>query len=252
MTTRYRRDDFSESLLATLHEAGHGMYEQGLPGGEAARRPSGQSVSLGVHESQSRFWENHVGRGPAFWSRWLDRTRELFPALGVGTVDEMVDALGACERGLIRVGADEASYDLHIILRFRIEVAMIGGDLEVGDIPAAWKELAADLLGVDVPDDRRGCLQDIHWAMGGIGYFPTYTFGNLLAAQLAETVEADPQTRGALESGDFAALLGWMRERIHQVGSVLPPADLARTVTGREPSPAPLLRHLRRRYTDGN
>ena len=252
LTTRYRRDDFTESLLGVLHEAGHGLYEQGLPEAEAGR-PVGSAVSLGVHESQSRLWENHVGRSRAFWEKWLPRAASYFPHLARLGPADVAAALTRCEPGFIRVGADEASYDLHILLRFGLEVELVAGTLAPRDVPDAWNERFRDLLGLTVPDPAHGCLQDIHWAMGSIGYFATYTLGNLLAAQLVQAArQGDPSLDRAWAAGDFGPLLAWVRQRIHRRGSLLAPKDLVEEATGSPLRPDAFLIHLRNRYLGGN
>jgi carboxypeptidase Taq len=249
MTTRYKPDDFTDSLFGVLHEAGHGLYEQGLPGGDQDGLPVGHSVSLGVHESQSRLWENHVGRSLPFWERWLPRAADHFPHLASLEPEQMVAALTRSRRGFIRVGADEATYDLHIVLRFGLEVDLIEGKVQPCDVPGEWNERFRELFGLSVPDDTRGCLQDIHWSMGSIGYFATYTMGNLLAAQLLAAARAgDPGLAGAFDRGDFWPLLAWMRTHVHAAGSRFLPDDLVRRASGRDLGSGDFLAHLRRRY----
>ena len=251
LTTRYRTEDFTDSLFGVMHEAGHGLYEQGLPDEEAGR-PVGRAVSLGVHESQSRLWENHVGRSRAFWEKWLPRAVHHFPHLGGLTPADMAAALTRSEPGFIRVGADEASYDVHILLRFGLEIDLVAGTLAPKDVPEAWNERFRELTGLTVPDAARGCLQDIHWAMGAIGYFSTYTLGNLLAAQLVETARrSDPGLEQSCAAGDYAPMLAWMRQNIHRHGSRLAPKDLVRQATGAPLAPDAFLIHLRNRYIHG-
>jgi len=248
MTTRYRTDDFTGSLFGILHESGHGLYEQGIPS-DRFGTPVGASVSLGVHESQSRLWENHVGRSAAFWEKWLPVAAEHFPCLAKRTPEDALRALTRSRKGFIRVGADEATYDLHILLRFELELALIEGTLAPKDLPGEWNARFRDMLGLDVPDDARGCLQDIHWAMGAIGYFATYTLGNLNAAHLMEAARAsDPALARASDQGDFQPLLGWMRERIHRHGSMLPPAELITRAAGSPMDESAFLRHIERTY----
>lgn len=245
LTTRFKEDNVGDALAATMHEAGHGLYEQGLPA-EHAGTPLGQVASLGLHESQSRMWENQVGRSAAFW-RWCHpELLEHFgdPVSGL-SVDDAYGGANVVERSLIRVEADEATYNLHIMVRFELERSMVGGDLDVGDVPDAWNERYRDYLGIDVPDDARGCLQDIHWAMGGFGYFPTYTLGNLYCAQLFEKAR---ENVGDLDDrfarGDFAALKEWLNDNVHRHGARYPADVLCERVTGEPLGPDPLLRHL--------
>ena len=247
LTTRYRENDFTDSLFGVLHESGHGLYDQGLPADDYGL-PSGDSISLGIHESQSRLWENHIGGSRAFWERWLPRAAELFPCLAPLSLDNFLAAIRRAEFSCIRVEADEATYDLHILLRFDIERRIIRGELAVADVPAAWNDGFRELFGFAPPDDARGCLQDIHWAMGGFGYFATYSLGNINAAQLCAAARLDPAVSAACDRAEYLPLLSWMRERIHRHGSVFLPDDLIRHATGADPSPADYLAHLKRRY----
>lgn len=247
LTTRYDEDDFTSSLFGVMHEAGHGLYEQGLPGSEFGL-PSGDAASLGIHESQSRLWENHVGRSQAFWEKWLPVAAEHFPQLAKVKLEDFVAAVQGAEFTFIRVEADEPTYDLHILLRFGLERRLVAGELAVKDIPAAWNESFRDLFGMTPPDDRHGCLQDIHWAMGGLGYFPTYTLGNLNAAQLFAAATADEMIDTGVAKADYTPLLAWLREHVHAKGAVVTPADIIREATGKEPSPEAHLAHLTRRY----
>lgn len=247
LTTRYDENDFTSSLLGVMHEAGHGLYEQGLPPEEVGL-PSGEAASLGIHESQSRLWENHVGRSRPFWEKWLPAAARHFPQLAGLDLDDFLAAIHRAGFSFIRVEADEATYDLHILLRFDIERRLVSGDLAVDDIPAAWNEGFRDLFGTVPPDDAHGCLQDIHWSMGGLGYFPTYTLGNLNAAQLFAAATSVPAIRDGVAKASYAPLLTWLRENVHAKGAVLSPADIIRHATGKEPSPAAHLDHLRARY----
>lgn len=244
MTWRWQDDDFRPGLYGVLHESGHGLYEQGLP--EAWRRtPLGDAVSLGVHESQSRLWENHVGRGRAFWRFALPHLHRLFPASSGVTVEALWPALHVVKPSLIRVEADEATYNLHVAVRFEIERELFAGALEVDDLPGRWDELYEELLGLRADNAADGVLQDIHWALGSFGYFPTYTLGTLAAAQLYAAAERE---RGPFEesfaAGDFSPLLGWLREKVHAQGSRLKPAELLLAATGEPLSPAAFLAYL--------
>lgn len=249
LTTRYNRKDFTSSLYGVLHETGHGLYEQGLPTGERqAALPLSRAVSLGIHESQSRLWENHVGRSKAFWRRWLPEARKHFPHLQDLKPSQVTLAVNQAKRSYIRVEADEVTYDLHIILRFRLEKALVEGSLAVADIPARWNEWFEELFGFPVKEDRDGCLQDVHWSFGLIGYFPTYSLGNINAAQLFHHANQDPAVAEALETGAYEALLDWLRERIHRHGSRYLPDALIKKATGELPQARYLLQHLRDRY----
>ncbi len=247
LTTRYRIDDFTDSLFCVLHEAGHGMYEQGLPV-DAYGTPAGESASLGIHESQSRLWENHIGRSRSFWQHWLPRARELFPAMPALDLDDWMKLVQKAESSFIRVEADESSYDLHVLLRFRLERELLSGELAVDEIPGRWNESFGHLFGMTPPDDARGCLQDIHWSMGGFGYFPTYTLGNLVAAQLFATASADPAVASGLDRADYRPLLEWMRREVHRHGATMDTEQIVRHATGRDLDPGHHLAHLRSRY----
>jgi carboxypeptidase Taq len=247
LTTRYDENDFTSSLFGVLHEAGHGLYEQGLPGDDFGL-PSGSSVSLGIHESQSRLWENHVGRSRAFWNKWYPAAVETFPQLAELPLDDFIAYLQRTAFSPIRVEADEATYDLHIILRFGLERRMLNGELAVSDVPAAWNEGFRESFGFTPENDREGCLQDIHWSMGGLGYFSTYTLGNINSAQLFAAARKDPAIASAIDSADYAPLLSWLRKNVHCHGATLDPADLMEKATGSKPSTADYLAHLQARY----
>lgn len=248
LTTRFRDDDLLDGLSGTLHEMGHGLYEQGLPEDQFGL-PMGEAVSLGIHESQSRLWENHVGRTAAFGHWLLPQLRAAY-----GERVEAIDAAEYARRqcvvapGYIRVDADEACYDMHIWLRFGLERALVRGELAVADLPAAWNERFEDLFGFAVDSDRNGCLQDVHWS-AAFGYFPTYTLGNCYAAQLMVAIRADlPELDAQLAAGDFAPLLTWLRERIHVHGRRYTPTELAQRATGQPLSAEPLVAHIEARY----
>jgi carboxypeptidase Taq len=249
VTSRFTQADLT-GIFAVMHEVGHGLYEHGVDPG-LARTTVGTGVSLGIHESQSRLWENFVGRSLPFWRRWHPRLRELIgdAALGGLDTDDFYRAINAVRPGPIRVDADEVTYSLHVILRFELELRLVDGTLAVADLPEAWNAGMRELLGVEVPDDARGVLQDIHWAYGELGYFPTYAVGNVVAAQLWAAVRTDiPDLEERLEAGEPAALRKWLRERVHRHGRTLPPAEVLRRATGSALDPQPLLRHLRAKY----
>lgn len=247
LTTRYLEDNFTSSLFGVLHEVGHGLYEQGLPEDQHGL-PVGNAVSLGIHESQSRLWENHVGRSRAFWSKWLPRAQEIFPHLGKLDLDTFLTAINRAEKSYIRVESDESTYDLHIMLRFGIEREMLNGEIEVKDVPAAWNERFETLMGMTPPDDAHGCLQDIHWSMGGLGYFSTYTLGNFNAAQLYHHALKDTAIADGCAKAQYAPLLDWLQKNIHARGSSLFPQDLMKQVTGEGTNAQFHLAHLKRRF----
>ena len=246
LTTRYRDEKFTDALYGTMHECGHGLYEQGLPKAEHAGEPLGEAISLGIHESQSRMWENFVGRSREFWTWALPHAKTMLSSgIEKFDVDDLYHATNRVERSYIRVEADEATYNLHVMLRFGIERAMVRGDLAVADLPGAWNERFKTMLGVEVPDNRRGCLQDVHWSFGLIGYFPTYTLGNLYAAQFWKKIHEDiPELQSQMAQGEFGALLFWLREHIHAHGRRYGAAELCEMVTGSPLSPEPLMDHL--------
>jgi carboxypeptidase Taq len=249
ITTRYDEHDFPMAFFGILHEAGHGLYEQGLPT-EHYGLPPGSYVSLGIHESQSRLWENAVGRSRSFWRHFFPLAQQRFPdALSDVGLDDFHFAVNDVRPSLIRVEADEATYNLHIIIRFELERAVLAGELRVADLPGAWRDKYRENLGIEPPSDADGVLQDIHWSAGLIGYFPTYTLGNLYAAQFFAQADADlGGIDGLLARGEFAPLLGWLRDRIHVRGQCYSAAELAVAVTGRPLSHQPLLDLLRGKY----
>lgn len=246
MTNRYRADGWADSLGTAMHEGGHALYEQGLPKDKAFGQPVAEAVSLGIHESQSRLWENLVGRSRAFWAWCAPRAGELLGrAIADAGAEKVYRAVNVVRPNFIRVESDELTYNLHIMLRFDLERAMLAGDLDPKDLPGAWNERVRTDLGLEVPDDRRGCLQDVHWSMGLIGYFPTYTFGNLYSAQFWEAILRDiPGRDGLLAGGEFAPILAWLREKIHAHGRRYRAEELCALVTGTPLTHDALLRHL--------
>lgn len=243
ITTRYDESDFTQSFYGILHETGHALYEQGLPVDHAGEAWCVAS-SLGMHESQSRFWENMVGRSGAFW----DWCWPLARAVLGSTLPEkgnLVRSINRIGPSFIRVESDETCYNLHILLRYRLEKAMIEGALSPKDLPGAWNEAFEKAFGLRVPSDREGCLQDVHWSTGGIGYFPTYTLGNLIAAQLREAMDRDLGGISRMVSnGEFAPILGWLRDKVHHRGRLANALEITRTATGANLDSGALLRHL--------
>jgi carboxypeptidase Taq len=247
-TTRFDEKDPFSCLYAVMHETGHALYEQGLARIHSLT-PRGDAVSLGVHESQSRFWENQIGRTTAFWETALPWFREHFPDAPDWKPEELNRIANTVSKGFIRVEADEVTYNLHVMLRYEIEKKIFNENLPVSDLPATWNAMFEEWFDVQVPNDTMGCLQDIHWSMGAFGYFPTYTLGNLYAAQLLESMQSDLGDIDTLvSSGDWSSLLQWLRPRIHEQGSKMSPAELIEYATGSPPSPEPFLRYVEAKY----
>ncbi|HSY43936.1 MAG TPA: carboxypeptidase M32, partial [Candidatus Acidoferrum sp.] len=231
-----------------LHEAGHGLYEQGLSA-EYFGTPLGTAVSLGIHESQSRLWENHIGRSEAFWERWHPVACEHFPDLKRFTPAQITAAVNRVAPSFIRVKSDQVTYDFHIVLRFEIEQRLVEGHLATKDVPAFWNEQFEQLLGLKVTKDSDGCLQDIHWSMGAFGYFPTYTLGNLNAAQLMHcALQENVGMEAGLRRGEYLPLRSWLGEKIHRQGSRQRPAALIQSVTGEPPNGRHQITYLRSRF----
>ncbi len=249
ITTRYDANDLAVALYATIHEGGHALYDQGIPAA-FARNGLGECASLGIHESQSRMWENFIGRGLPFWQFALPKLGEIFPAQVINASPElMYGAVNRVARSLIRVEADEVTYNLHIILRFELETRLIASEIDVDDLPRLWNQKMRDDLGVEVPNDALGVLQDTHWGAGLLGYFPTYALGNLYAAQLWATIRRDvPDLDARLAQGDFNVVLGWLRQRIHRFGRMYRPSELIQRATGEPLNPDYLIRYLNDKY----
>jgi carboxypeptidase Taq len=248
VTSRFDEDSLT-GLFALMHEVGHGLYEHGVDPA-LARTTLDTGVSLGVHESQSRLWENLVGRSEPFWTHWLPRLREQMPqTLGDVELDVFLRAINVVRPTLIRVEADEVTYSLHVILRFELELALVDGSLDPGDLPAAWAAKMQQFLGIGVPDDLRGVLQDIHWSEGIIGYFPTYAIGNVLAAQLWRAARADlPGLDDDLRAAEYGDLRAWLLDRVHRHGRRLTPGELIERAVGGPLDPGPMLEHLEAKY----
>jgi carboxypeptidase Taq len=248
ITTRFS-PYFGDAFFALLHEVGHGLYEQGLAK-EHYGTPLGEAASLGVHESQSRLWENTVGRSLPFWEHFFPRARQVFPGALAGVrLGDFYPAVNQVAASPNRVRADEVTYNLHILVRFELEQALVRGDLPVAELPAAWNEAYRHHLGITPANDAEGCLQDGHWAAGLIGYFPTYTLGNVFAAQLFARADADlGGLDGLFAAGEFDGLLGWLRTSVHRHGRRYPAARLIEQATGAPPDHRPLVAALRRKY----
>jgi carboxypeptidase Taq len=246
MTTRYNETGI-DALWSTMHEAGHGHYAHGIAD-SLQRTLLASSPSLGLNESQSRTWENLVGRSRPFWLHWYEPLQETFPSqLGDVELDAFLAAVNRAEPGLIRVEADETTYSLHIILRFELEQRLIEGSLDPKDLPEAWNAGMADLLGVEVPDDTHGVLQDIHWSQGGIGYFPTYALGNVISLQIWASVrEALPDLDAQMEAGELGELAAWLRDNLYSLGRKFTPKETIERLTGSPTiDPQPYLAYLR-------
>jgi carboxypeptidase Taq len=251
ITTRFDTHFLNTALFSTMHEAGHAMYEQGV-NPDFGRTPLGITASLAIHESQSRLWENLVGRSRAFWVAFYGRLQAVFPEqLGDVDLESFYRAINKVQPSLIRVEADEATYNLHIMLRFELEIAMMEGSLDVADLPEAWNAKFKEFLGLVPPDDGLGVLQDVHWSGGMIGYFPTYALGNLVAAQLWTKINEDvPDLSSKIERGEFGDLLNWLHENVHRYGSKFEPTELLTRVTGGGLTARPYLRYLREKFGD--
>jgi carboxypeptidase Taq len=245
LTTRFQPDAFTVGLFATLHELGHGLYEQYLPG-EHFGAPVGEAPSLGLHESQARLVENHLGRSRPFWQHLWPRLAPRFGAdFADVTADDVWRAVNHPRQDSDRITADELSYDLHIHVRVELERALVDGTLVAAELPAAWAEAYQRVLGVTPPDDLAGCLQDGHWAEGMFGFFPTYTIGNAIAAQLMQRLRGDtPALDDALAAGDVEPLLGFLRDRVHRLGSLFSTAEVVERAVGAPLSIEPLIVHL--------
>jgi carboxypeptidase Taq len=250
ITTRVKENDLGDALFSTLHEAGHALYEQGVdPGYEGTRLDSG--TSMGVHESQSRLWENLVGRSRGFWEHFYPQLREVFPEpFKTVPLETFHRAINKVERSLIRTDADEVTYNLHVMLRFGLELDLLEGCLKVKDLPEAWRARFKADLGLEPRDDRDGCLQDVHWYAGGIGgAFQSYTIGNILSAQFyAAAIEAHPEILQQIKQGEFGTLHGWLRNSLYRHGRKFEPDDIVRRATGKPMTIEPYIGYLRTKY----
>ena len=251
ITTRIDENDFSSMLFSCIHETGHALYEQGLPESEYGL-PSGEFASLGIHESQSRLWENHVGRSRPFWKFNYPLVTEKFPDAFRGIEEEQFyKAINKVKPSLIRTESDELTYHFHVMIRYEIEKMLISGDLQTNDIPACWKEKYRQWLDVDVPDDTRGCLQDVHWSHGSFGYFPTYSLGSFYAAQFfAHAKKEDPWLNEKMERGETTGLLQWLRQRIHGSGRIWNSEEICKMATGETLNVRYFLDYLLEKYSN--
>ena len=250
ITTRLFPNNLGSALSSTMHEGGHALYEQGIDPA-LDRTPLATGASLAIHESQSRLWENLVGHSLPFWEHFYPQLQGLFPTqLGNVSLEAFYKGINKVQPSLIRVEADEATYNLHIMLRLELEIALMEGSLEVKDLPEAWNTRMQEYLGLVPPDDAQGVLQDIHWSMGSIGYFSTYALGNLISVQLWEAIQRDiPDLEDQIRQGEFKPLLSWLREKVHRHGAKFEPQELVQRITGREITPEPYLRYLHRKFS---
>ncbi|MBV6457972.1 MAG: Thermostable carboxypeptidase 1 [Fimbriimonadaceae bacterium] len=249
LTTRYK-DYIGSAIFGSLHEAGHGMYEQGSPA-RWDRSPLAGGVSLGIHESQSRLWENIVGRSKPFWNRFLPKLQATFPDLSGISVDDWYRMINRVQPSFIRVEADELTYNMHIMVRFEVECDILEGTLSVKDLPEVWNDKYERYLGIRPSTDSEGCLQDVHWSVGSIGYFPTYSMGNLLSYQIWNCLRRDlGDTDKLIESGDFESILGWLKLQIYSKGKKYRPKDLVERVTGKPMGAEDYVDGLSAKYRD--
>lgn len=251
ITTRIIENMVTSALFSTMHEAGHGMYQQGFDK-KMQRTLLANGASLAVHESQSRMWENLVGRSRAFWRFFYPKLQDTFPTqLGNVSMENFYKAINKVEPSFVRVEADEATYNLHVMLRLELEIALMEGAIKVADLPEAWNTKMQEYLGITPRNDAEGVLQDVHWSGGMIGYFPTYALGNLISVQLWDVINKDiPDLEAQIEQGQFGTLLGWLREKVHRHGSKFDPQELVQKITGSKIDPQPYVKYLRTKFTD--
>ena len=249
ITTHYYEEDPFFSMYSVIHEGGHALYE--LNGRDDIQFTSlAGGVTMGVHESQSRFYENLIGRSRAFCTPLLKIMREVFPErMNHVSEEELYSAINLSKPSLIRTEADELTYPLHVMIRYEMEKVMIAGDLSVSDIPGEWNRMYKEVLGIDVPDNRRGCLQDSHWSFGGIGYFPSYALGSAYGVQMLRQMEAETDVWGAVAKGDLSPVTAWLSEHIHQYGSLKKPQDLLLAAMGGPLDPTVYIGYLKDKFT---
>ena len=249
ITTNYKEDSVADSMYSVIHEGGHAKYELGIRD-EFQYTVLAGGVSMGVHESQSRFYENIIGRSCAFVEAIFPKMQEFFPEqLGDVTAEQMYRAVNKVQPSLIRTESDELTYSLHVMIRYEIEKQLIGGTLEVKDVPKVWNRLYKEYLGVDVPDDKHGCLQDSHWSGGSFGYFPSYALGSAYGAQMLQNMEKDIDVWGPVSKGDLSVVSGWLKDKVHQYGSFLEPADVVKNACGTF-DPSVYTDYLTKKYTE--
>ncbi len=248
ITTRIHPHDFLEGLSSTMHECGHALYEQGLDPAYFGT-PLCSAISFGIHESQSRFWENGVGKSPQFWAYYFPKLCALFPEnVRESDFEAFIGALHQVKPSLIRVQADELTYNLHILIRYELEQALFAGQLKVADLPAAWNEKYQAYLGITPPSDADGVMQDVHWSCGYFGYFPTYTVGNLYAAMLLDRIREDLDFEGLLKTGQLLPIREWLKTHVHSVGRLVTAEDLMQSLTGQTLNSTAFIRQMGMRY----
>ena len=248
ITTKYNTADFRPAIFSLIHEGGHGIYEQNIPD-ELLGTSLATGASMGMHESQSRFYENVLGKSMEFWSYFYPKFQETYPELERVDLKSFYQAINCVEPSLIRIDADELTYSLHVIIRYEMEKLLINGDILIDDVPRLWNEKYKEYLGVTPENDAEGVLQDVHWSGGDFGYFPTYALGNLYGAQLFHKLKEDlPDWNHQVEGGDFSSITKWLRENVHQYGATFKPAELIRKVTGEELSATYFIEYLNNKF----
>ncbi|HRP60845.1 MAG TPA: carboxypeptidase M32, partial [Vicingus sp.] len=249
VTTRVNENNLNEILWSSIHEGGHALYEQGLKE-ENYGLPAGSYLSLGIHESQSRLWENNVGRSRVYWNYNFRRLQEVFQVnLGHFTTDDFYKAMNIVKPSLIRTSADELTYHFHVLIRYEIEKELIAGSIEVEDLPTVWNKKYKEYLNIDVPSDSQGVLQDIHWSHGSFGYFPTYSIGSFYAAQFYNQAKKEiDQLEYQIEIGNLKPLLDWLREKIHQHGRLFAADELCEKITGEKLNFKHFLNYAKKKY----
>lgn len=251
ITTQFNTKYMPTALFGSMHECGHALYELGI-NKKYNHTPLADGASMAVHESQSRMWENMIGRSWSFWQFFYPRLKEIFSSqLAHIDVKAFYHAINAVQASLIRVEADEATYNLHIMLRLELEIALMEGSLEAKDAPQAWNEKFNEYLGITPPNDEKGILQDVHWSFGGFGYFPTYVLGNLVSAQIWERMAKDiPDRESLIEKGQFVGILDWLRKNVHVYGAKYEPQELVKKITDLPIDPEPYMRYLNTKFKD--
>lgn len=248
ITTKYDTSDFRPAIFSMIHEGGHGIYEQNIPD-ELEGTSLAAGASMGMHESQSRFYENILGKSMEFWSYFYPKVQEAYKGLEGVSLESFYRAINCVEPSLIRIDADELTYSLHIIIRYEMEKLLINSDIDIDDVPRLWNEKYKEYLGVEPENDAEGVLQDVHWAGGDFGYFPTYALGNLYGAQIFNKLKEEiPDWNQKIRSGDFAAITQWLKENVHQYGATLKPADLINKVTGEQLSAKYFIEYLNDKF----
>jgi len=249
ITTRVKEDYLPTAMFGTFHECGHALYEMGIAQ-KLNRSPLADGASMAIHESQSRMWENIIGRSKQFWIYFYPRLQEFFPSqLGNVSLDKFYRGINAVEPSLVRVEADEATYNLHIMLRMELEIALMEGSMVVKDAPDAWNQKFEEYLGIAPSNDAEGILQDVHWSFGGFGYFPTYALGNLVSSQLWEKMSEEiKDIDGKIENAEFEVILAWLRENVHVHGAKFEPQELVKKITGSKITPEPFIKYLNHKF----